>query len=136
MKKILVALALGLFSLGAAAEQVTALASVARTATTNVDVVKGSKYCGVQAFLKVTAVPTIETLTFAVRGKDVDGTYYTLLAGTASAATGTVPLTVFPAATVTANVSANNCLPDVWNLLVTHSASGSFTYSVVYNSIN
>lgn len=135
MKKLLVSLVFALFSLGAAAEQVTALASAARTATTTVDIVKGSKYCGVQAYLIVTAVPTVETLTFSIQGKDAAGNYYTLLAGAASATTGTVPLTLFPAATVTANVSANNCLPDVWALKVTHSASGSFTYSVVYNTI-
>lgn len=135
MKKLLVGL-LAALSVGMVqAEQVTLLASAARTATVTTDVVKGSKYCGVQAYLIVTAVPTVETLTFSIQGKDVAGNYYTLLAGTASATTGTVPLTLFPGATAAANVTANNCLPDVWALKVTHSASGSFTYSVVYNTI-
>jgi hypothetical protein len=138
MKKILVALAFAFSFIGgvANAAQVTLLSSAVRTATSTTDVVKGHNYCGVQAYLVVTAVPGVETLTFSVQGKDVAGTYTTLLTGTASAATGTVPLTVFRGATVTANVSANNCLPDTWALRVTHSASGNFTYSVIYNTID
>ena len=137
MKRILVALAFALGLIGAAhSAQVTLLSSAVRTATSTTAVVKGHNYCGVQAYLIVTAVPTVETLTFVIQGKDVAGNYYTLLTGTASAATGTVPLTLFRGATVTANVSANNCLPDIWALKVTHSASGSFTYSVVYNTID
>lgn len=136
MKKMFAALAIAILSLTAQAGQVELLASAARTATVTTDVTKTSAYCGVQAYLIVTAVPTIETLTFSIQGKDVAGNYYTLLAGAASAATGTVPLTLFRSATVTANVSANNCLPDVWALKVTHSASGSFTYKVVYNTID
>ena len=125
-----------ILSFGAIAAQDTPLPSAVRTATTTTDIVKGHNYCGVQAYLIVTAVPTVQTLTFSVLGKDASGTYTTLLAGTASATTGTVPLTVFRGATVTANVSANNCLPDQWALRVTHSAGGNFTYSVVYNTID
>jgi hypothetical protein len=138
MKKILAVLAFAILgvSVSAHAGQNVLLASAVRTATSTNDVTKTFAYCGVQAYLIVTAVPTVETLTFAIQGKDVSGNYYTLLTGTASATTGTVPLTLFRGATVTANVSANNCLPDVWALKVTHSASGNFTYSVVYNTID
>ncbi len=106
--------------------------SAARTATLTGDdntKVPGSHGCIV--VLVVTAVPTIETVTLSIEGKDpVSGTYYTILAAAARVATGTDTLQVQPGGAVTANVSANASLPDVYRIKVTHSASGSFTYSV------
>ena len=113
----------------------TLLASAARTATTSTADQQKVVNRGVYVFLKVTAVPTVETLTVTIQGKDVDGTYYTILASTASAATGTVTLKVYPGLPNTANVSSNEVLPDLWRVTVTHSASGSFTYSIVANTL-
>lgn len=113
--------------------QATALASAARTATTSTADITNHRGRGVIAWLNVTAVPSVETLTFTIQGKEpVSGAYYTILASTASATTGLVTLEVGPGTTAAANVRAAVQLPRVFRLTVTHSASGSFTYSVAY----
>jgi hypothetical protein len=139
MKKYLIILAASLSLLftaqSANAGMETLLASAVRAATTSTaDQVKSINR-GVYVFLKVTAVPGVDTLTVTIQGKDVDGTYYTILASTASAATGTVTLKVYPGLPNTANVSSNEVLPDLWRVTVTHSAASNFTYSIVANTL-
>jgi hypothetical protein len=139
MKKYLIILAASLSLLltaqSANAGMETLLASAVRAATTSTaDQVKSINR-GVYVFLKVTAVPGVDTLTVTIQGKDVDGTYYTILASTASAATGTVTLKVYPGLPNTANVSSNEVLPDLWRVTVTHSAGTNFTYSMVANTL-
>ena len=137
LSKILVALAvcIGLISTNANAGMESLLSSAVRTTTTSTsDQVKGVNR-GVYIFAKVTSVPGGDTLTFTIQGKDVDGTYYTILASTASAASGTVTLKVYPGLPNTANVSSNEVLPDLWRVTVTHSAGTNFTYSIVANTL-
>lgn len=139
MKKylaILVAsLSLLLTAQSANAGMETLLASAVRAATTSTADQQKVINRGVYVFLKVTAVPGVDTLTVTIQGKDVDGTYYTILASTASAATGTVTLKVYPGLPNTANVSSNEVLPDLWRVTVTHSAGTNFTYSLVANTL-
>ena len=111
------------------------LASASRKVSTVTADIEKTNYRGVYVFAKVTAVPTVETLTFTIQGKDYDGTYYTILASTASAATGTVTLKVYPGLTAAANAVACDALPDIWRVSVTHSAGSAFTYSIVANTI-
>ncbi len=64
-------------------------------------------------FVNVTAITgTAPTLTVTLQGKSPQGVYYTLLASAALTATGLTVLRVFPAATATANISANDILPE------------------------
>lgn len=129
MKKFLVLLAL-LATATAHAGQSILLASAARTATTaTADQLKTSEGI-VAAILNVTAVPGVDTLTLTIQGKDALGNYYTIVSSTASAATGTVMLQAGPGIAVSANVSIANMIPDIYRILVTHSAGTSFTYSV------
>lgn len=114
----------------AQAGQDTLLASAARTATTSTsDIVRTSEQA-IHIALIVTAVPTTETLTAKIEGKTISGTYYTLVAGTASAATGTVILKVGRGIASVTNVAIGDMLPDIYRVTITHSSTGSFTYSV------
>ena len=76
---------------------------------------------GVKIIVDITAISgTSATLTVTIQGKDpASGSYYTLLAGAGLTATGVTVMTVYPAAVVTANVSANDHVPQFWRLLWT-----------------
>jgi hypothetical protein len=107
-------------------------ASAARTATFTGDdnrKVPGSR--GVKAVLDVTAVPGVDTVQLVIENKDpASGKYVQVLAAAARVATGTDTLTVYPGGAVTANVSANDALADIYRARVIHSAGTSFTYSL------
>lgn len=106
----------------------------ARTASGNSGDLPNLNARGVEVVIDVTAVPTVETVTFTIEGKDpTSGKYYTLLASAALSAAGTVVLRVYPGAATTANLSANLPVPRAWRVKVVHSASGSFTYTVGAN---
>ena len=86
---------------------------------------------GCIAILNVSAVPGVDTVQLVIEGKDpVSGAYYTVLSAAARVATGTDVLQVQPGGAVTANVSANASLPDIYRVKVTHSAGSNFTYSL------
>ena len=115
---------------------VTAFASAVRTASGNSGDLTNSGSRGVHVVIDMTAVPTVETVTFTVEGKDpVSGKYYTLLASSAIVAVSTVVLKVYPGLVVAANLAANDVLPSVYRVKTTHSASGNFTYSVATNLV-
>lgn len=63
---------------------------------------------------------TAPTATFTVQGKDpVSGKYYTILASTALAATGTTVLKIGPNFAAAANVAANDILPRKFRVICT-----------------
>lgn len=106
------------------------LPSAVRTAT-NSTVKSNADNTGVHLIFDVTSVPGTDTVQVAIEGiNPVDGSAYTILEGTATAATTTQILKVFPGAPVAANSSANDMLPKNWRVTVTHSAGSNFTYSV------
>lgn len=138
MKKLLLAVLLLAAAFAAEAQNTvrngTIFASAARTATVNGQDMSNDAYKCVVVVLDITAAPGGDTVTLTVQGKDVlSGKYYTLLAGSAESSTGTKTYSVCPGITVTANVSAAQILPQTWRAIVTHSAGGSFTYSVGYS---
>lgn len=114
--------------------QFFALPKAARTATKTSAKLYSVDAVAAAFVLVVTAVPTVETLTMKIQGVTIDGDVYDILTGTASAAAGTVVLTVGRGIPNTANVSSGLLLPDVFQVVVTHSASGSFTYEVEVNT--
>jgi hypothetical protein len=86
---------------------------------------------GIKAVLDVTVVPGVDTVQLVIENKDpVSGKYVQVLAAAARAGAGTDTLTVYPGAPVTANVSANDLIEDVYRVRVVHSAGTNFTYSV------
>lgn len=140
MKRILVAVLLAAAAFAASAQNTvrtgTLYTSAARTATSNGQDMANDAYRGVMVVLDITVAPGVDTVTLTIQGKDpVSGKYYTLLAGAAESATGTKVYRVYPSLPATANVSANDLVPQTWRVTVTHSAGTSFTYSVGYNSI-
>ncbi len=73
---------------------------------------------GLKLVIDVTAISgTGPSLTVTILGKDpVSGKTWTILASAALAATGTTVLTVYPGLPATANVSANDVLPPVFQI--------------------
>lgn len=85
----------------------------------------------IKAVLDVTAVPGVDTVQLVIEGKDVaSGKYIQILAAAARAGAGTDVITVGSGLPVTANVSANDELPEFYRFRVVHSAGTNFTYSV------
>jgi len=120
-------------------EEVTLLASAARTATTDSANQTNYNAKGLAVFFQITAVPTVETVTLTVFGiSPVTGSAYTMLQGAAEAAVTQRLYIVYPGVGVAAggvSVVAGYPLPRTWRIRITHSASGSFTYSVVASYI-
>lgn len=76
------------------------------------------------------------SVTLSIQGKDkVSGKYYTLLASAAIVTNVTTAYMVFPGATVTANVSANACLPETYRFLVTANNANAATYTVGWSTL-
>lgn len=72
---------------------------------------------GLHVTVDITATGGTPTLTVTIEGKDpTSGKYYTILASSALASTGTTILRVYPGLTAAANVTANDALPRVWRV--------------------
>ena len=117
--------------------EATVLASAARVATTNSADFTNYDARGVMLHLNITANPgAAETLTVQLQMKDpVSGTYRNVTAFPATATSNTDYIyTVYPGATETAAVAQFEVqgvpVPRTWRIAVTHSAAGSWTYSV------
>lgn len=111
------------------------LASAARTTTQNVADQTNYNWRGIHVILDVTDAGT-GSITLKIEGKDsVSGKYYTLLEGVAVTSNSTNVYKVFPGAPATANVSANDLLPETWRVTVTANNANSITYSVGYSII-
>jgi hypothetical protein len=111
-------------------KQVTVYASAARTATPTAVTIPTGRYRSLILILDCTVDPAAASITPKIEGV-VGGKTYTLLTGAAFASVSTVALTVGPGLPATANVSANNVLPDTIKVTMTHADSDSITYSVV-----
>ena len=76
---------------------------------------------GIKIVVDITAISgTAASLTVTLQGKDAaSGKYYTILASAALTTVSTTVLTVFPAATASANVSVNDELPAIWRVIAT-----------------
>ena len=81
---------------------------------------------GIKLVIDITAITgTSPTLTVTIQGRDpVSGKYFTVLASATLTATGTTVLTVFPGAPVSANASANDCLPRDWRVVAVVGGTG------------
>lgn len=114
------------------------LASAARTTTTTSGDFPNNGYSGAWFYLNITANPGgAETLQVAIQAKSHKrGTYKTITAyPVCTAATNALfPHLIYPAAFhnsahTTSHVWGTR-LPPIYRVIVTHSASGSFTYSL------
>lgn len=111
----------------------TALASAARTATTNSADLGNPDARGVMVFFDVTAGATL-LLTLSIEGKDpASGKYVSLMSGASVTGVATNMYVLHPAITETANVDAAVPLPATWRIKVTHGNATSTTYTVGYS---
>jgi hypothetical protein len=127
----------------------TLLASAARTTTTNSADQTNYNATGVVISVDFTATPNnAETITVSLQAKDpVSAKYVTITAFTAltASALGATPTTetylysLYPGALETAATAKHEvqalALPRTWRVAMTHSAGGSWTYSVGYSLI-
>jgi len=119
------------------ASQDILLASTARTATNSTaNRVKGLGVKSLHLILNVTVVPGGDTITPKLVGIDALGIPYDLLVGAAISTTGTTVLKLGQGVGLLANGSAQDLLPDLYKVTITHSGSGSFTYSLTQNTGN
>lgn len=102
--------------------------------TTTPDIVKSGER-GIHLVINMTAVPGIDTVTPKIQGKDALGNYYDLLIGAAIIATGIVTLKLGSGLSLIANLSSPDYVPDIWRVVLTHSAVSNFTYSVCVNTM-
>jgi hypothetical protein len=119
---------------------VTALSSAARTATTSSADQTNYNARGLAVFLNVTAASGSGGLQVRVQGKDpVSGNYFNLNAApTAITATGQYAYALYPgAATAAGDVqqTTQQVLPRTFRITVTHGDGSSYTYSVGYSLI-
>lgn len=124
----------------------TLLASAARTATTNTSDLTATGR-GVMLVLNVTAEAASETLALKIQGKDpVSGNWFdvtnfgTMYTSTGEAPTRTKAAVLYPgviaadhvgvAAGTDGTIAKSGVLPATWRAVVTHSSTGSWTYSL------
>lgn len=99
------------------------------------DIVCNNGERGVVVFISMTAVGT-GSVTVTIQGKDrASGLYYTILAGAAVTTNTVNRYTVFPGAVVAANVSANDCLPEIWRITATANNANPTTYTVGWSTL-
>ena len=111
--------------------QQTLFASAARTATpTAAEFLKGRAE-RLMVVINCTAIVTAPSVVPRIDYfDDASGTWTTLLTGAAITTVSKVILRVGPGMPVTANVSANDGLPDRLRVDITHGNGNSITYSV------
>ncbi len=113
--------------------ELTLLSSAARTATTTSADFTNYNCKGAIFVVDITAVPGVETVQLEVQaGNSIVTKYIPVISGTTQSATGTTWVLLYPTTMGAANWNnyANGILPKTFRIKMTHSASGSFTYSV------
>lgn len=92
---------------------------------------------GIKLVIDITALTgTTPTVAVTLQGKDTtSGKYFTILASAALSAVGTTVLTVFPGATASANVAANDILPRTWRVSVTVAGTGPAATATIGASV-
>ncbi len=100
----------------------------ARTATISTDDQQFSGAKGGHFIINVTAGSGFN-VTPKIEGK-FGSTYYTILTGAAITTTGITVLKVYPGLSASPNAAANDMLPRVWRVTMTHLDGTSATYGV------
>lgn len=121
-----------LVDLTGANRSVSVMDSLARTATPNtIQMANAQRLVGLILVVDVTAVVTTPSITVVINGVDpFSGKTWPVLTSAAITAVGTTVLRVRPALTAAANLTANDALPPVFQIVSTHANAFSITYSV------
>jgi hypothetical protein len=105
--------------------------SAARTATTTFDCPDNYGFNGVTVFVEVTAISSTPSVTFAIQSQDPKSeAWHTLLVSAAVTGVSSNIYKVFPGATASANLIANDRLLRNWRIVATHADADSITYSI------
>lgn len=121
------------FQLERANTQGTVLASAARTATNDSADQTNHNARGVRLTINVSSITTAPSITVAVDEKDpISGGYSNILTSAAITTVSRTVLTIYPGATVTANLTASMPLSRTWRVTVTHANADSISYSVAF----
>lgn len=108
----------------------TLYASAARTATPTAVEVNTRRFRTLVIVLDATAITSTPSITIAIDRKDnSSGKYINILTSAAIATVSTNTIRVGLGLPVTANVSANEPLPNVVRITVTHGNANSITYT-------
>lgn len=111
------------------------LESAARTAEAT-SVQQNTRFRGGHFIIDVTADPSAASITPHIEGYDIaSGSWYTILTGSAIAATGTTILRVYPDLAPSANAIADDVLPFRWRFRMAVADTDSMTYSVGFNGV-
>jgi len=111
----------------------TLLVSAARTATTT-KVLNKVNINNLAVIIDVTAIAATPSVVPTIEGQDpTSGEFYVMLTGAAITAVGTTVLRVGPDMPVTANLSAQDMVPENFRVVLTHADGDSITYSVGLN---
>lgn len=113
--------------------ELTILASAARTATTTSADFTNYNSRGAFVVIDVTAVPGVETIQVELQaGNSIVTKYLPVITSATISATGTAWLLLYPTTMGAGSFNnyVNGTLPKTFRVKVTHSASGSFTYSI------
>lgn len=117
-------------------QNITALSSAARTATTNSASLTNRNFQGAHFIIDVTAITATPSITPTIQGyDDLSGKWYDLLVGNAISAVGTNILKIHPGITGVANAAANDILPRTYRISMAHADADSITYSVGVNLV-
>ena len=106
------------------------LPSGARTTTQNTGTRYNKNHRGLRATLVTTVVGSAALTLHIERYDKVSDSWIVLLSGAAVNTNTTNTYTVYPGATVTANVSANASLSPVWRVRIAVADANPATYSV------
>jgi hypothetical protein len=123
-----------LFSSLSYAGQDILLPVTVRTATNNSGDIYKSVQKSVHIIIVMSVVPGTDTVTPSIQGKDALGNYYNILVGAPISTTGNTVLKLGLGAGSVANGAAADMIPDVYRVVLTHSAASSFTYAVTQNT--
>ena len=106
-------------------------ASAARTATPTAVEVNTRRFRSMVVVFDATAITSTPSVTIALDRKDnASGKYINILTSAAIATVSTNTIRIGLGLPVTANVSANEPLPNVVRVTITHGNANSITYTV------
>lgn len=91
---------------------------------------------GIQVVIDVTAATATPSVVPTIDGRDpLSGQWYNILTGAAITAISTTVLRVHPEVPASANLIAQDFLPETYRVVMTHGDGDSITYTVGINSV-
>lgn len=110
--------------------------SAARTVTPAAVEISDNHVQGIHVIINATATALTPSVVPTIDGYDpLSETWYNILTGVAITGISATVLRVHPDLAAVANLVANDFLPDVYRVVLTHGDTDSITYSVGINSV-